>query len=643
MNRWSFKSLAPVGLLVALTLAAYAPALGGGFIWNDEDLTDNIVLKAHGLYRVWFTTASTNYWPVVWTSYWLEHQLWGLNPFGYHLTNVLGHAACAAIIWRLLVYLGVRGALAAALIFAVHPVNVESVAWITQRKNILSLLFYLLALRAYLQADDTGRRLPYALSLCAFLLAMLSKGAVATLPVVLLLCAWWRRGRIVHRDLLSVIPFFVLAAAMSVVEIVFQYGHAIGEDVVRDDGFFARLAAAGSAVWFYLYKAILPIRLCFVYPRWRIDATDWLSYVPAVALVALAVAAWRYRHVVGRAPLAALGYYVITLLPVLGFLDIYFMRFSLVADHYQYVSIIGVIAGGVALGCRLFDRIGWRRHAVARTAAAALVLLLAALTWRQSHIYKDEETLWVDTLAKNPGAWLAHNNLGVIRKSQGRIDEAIAHYREALWLEPRQADANNNLGNVLRLTGDLKGAADHFQAAIEFRPDLPIFPTNLGTVRALQGRMDDARRLYEHALTLDRRYGRAQLGLALVHDTVGQYAAAAQDYRAAAQLMPDSPNALRRWAWFLATCPDAGVRDGRLAVTVARRALEKAGGGSATMLDTLAAALAESGEFDNAVRVAEAAITGATARGSDALSQAIRARLQEYRRGRPHRERLRSP
>jgi hypothetical protein len=350
--RWEAAGgAAAILLCVAL---AYLPTLGAGFLWDDDSmLVNNIVLQDHGLFRAWFSTQQLNWWPVTSTSYWLEHWLWGLNPAGYHATNLLIHAGCAFLIWRILRRLRVPAALPCALLFAVHPVNVESVAWIAQRKTILSLLFFLLALLAYLAFDASGRRRLYAGSVACFALALLSKGAVVALPLVILLCLWWLRGAVRRRDLLRSLPFFALAGVMSAVEIWFQYTRVIGANTVREEGLLSRLAGAGSVVWFYLGKALMPMGLSFVYPRWHIDPAHWLAWLPDLALAAALWLAWRARTGAGRPVLFALAYTVLMLLPVLGFFDIYFMRYSLVADHYQYGSMIGVVALATAAARRL--------------------------------------------------------------------------------------------------------------------------------------------------------------------------------------------------------------------------------------------------------------------------------------------------
>jgi Flp pilus assembly protein TadD len=665
------RGFAAAGSIVVAALVAYVPAMRGGFVWNDQErgsLTRNIVLEENGLYRVWFTTESVNYWPVVWTSYWLEHQLWGLNPTGYHVVNVALHALCALLIWRILLRLNIPAPWLMALVFTVHPVNVESVAWITQRKNILALLFFLVALLWYLRFDDRGRRGWYWAAVMAFLLAMLSKGAVVTLPVVLLLCVWWRRGVIVRQDVVRSLPFFAVAALMSGVEIWFQYARAIGEDVIRDDTFLQRLTGAGWVVWFYIYKALVPIRLCFIYPRWEANLANWFTYLPDLALVALFTLAWRCRQGWGRPVLFALAYFVITLGPVLGFVNIYFMRYALVADHYQYVSIIAIIALTIGAGRAVLQRLS-PGHLWPRTAAAtAVVLLLGYLTWQQSRAYENTEALWRDTLRKNRAAWMAHSNLANLLCARGDLDEAIHHYRQALQLKADNAEVYNNLGNALALKGQPDAAFEHYRKALELKPDYAEAYNNLGLILASRGELDRAISYYRRALECAPGYAQAHvnLGRALsrqlrealrltpdspeLHCELGQVLVEAgqpdqalQHFRQAAQLQPGWALPLKRLGWVLATHLDATAHQQQEAIRVARNAVQLTGHQDAEALDVLAAAYATAGQFDQAVTTAEEALALPSIAASGDLVESIRQRLELYRQGRPYREQVSAP
>lgn len=341
-------------LITFATLIIYIPAIRGGFIWDDDAfVTENPLIHSHdGLYRFWCTTEAPDYFPLTSTTLWLEWRLWGNNAAGYHVVNVLLHILNALLIWLALKRLKIPGAWLAAFIFAVHPVNVESVAWITERKNLLPMFFYLCSILLYLKFEENQTKWVYGLSLGAFLLALLSKPSVVMLPLVLLGCVWWQRRRIALNDLFRAIPFFLLSLIMGLVTLWFQYHNAIGSTIVRDDSFLSRLAGAGWAVWFYIYKTVFPFNLSFVYPRWEITDSSLVSFVPILLLLSLLIILFRYRNSWGSPFLFGLGYFVVTLFPVLGFFNIYFMKYSLVADHWQYTSIIGIIALLVGIGAR---------------------------------------------------------------------------------------------------------------------------------------------------------------------------------------------------------------------------------------------------------------------------------------------------
>ena len=536
-------------VIVVLTCAAYVPAMRGGFVWDDrEHLLVNPVVQDDTPRRIWLTPDSTfEYYPVTWTSYWVEHRLWGMDPTGYHVVNVLLHAAGTLLLWRVLRRLAIPAALLVALLFALHPVNVESVAWVTQRKNILSMFFLVAALLAYLRFDDGRPVAWYLTALASFALAMLSKSGVIGLPLVLLLLAWWRRGTVGRRDVWRVVPFLAVAVVATLIQQPVRDAHVIGESVVRDDPFFARLAGAGWAVWFYLYKAVLPINLSFVYPRWQIDPTNPIVYAPGAALGAVAILCWRMRGGWGRPALFAMVYGLVMVGPALGFVDFYYLRYSFVADHYQYYSIIAVIGLLVPIAMSVL-----RPTRAAGVAAAVLVLGFGFMTYRQSTPYRTEYALWRDTLLKNPDAWLAHHNLGNLHHNQGRQEEAIehlrraivikpdlaeAHYnlanalvavrrhgeaidhlRQAIALDPRFTEAHNTLGYLLLALDRVAEAIDHLQSALDIQKDHVAAHVNMGNALGALGRLDDAVARLEHAISLDPGEAEAyyNLGVLLV-------------------------------------------------------------------------------------------------------------------------------
>jgi tetratricopeptide (TPR) repeat protein len=555
-----------LGLLLAVvTIVAYLPALRGGFIWDDDYhvVHNRLLFDPDGLRRIWFSFEAPQYYPLVFTTFRLERPLWGLNPTGYHCVNLLLYSASALLLWRLLRQLGVRGAWLAAAIFALQPVNVESVAWITERKNTLSLFFFLLSLLLYLRSDQPPTRNPqpatrnpqpasrftfhaffplpawlfYGLSLFAFVLALFSKTAVAPLPVVLWLLAWWRRGRVTGRDVWRTVPFFTVALLLIPLTVLFE--HHAGSELVRNDPFGSRLAGAGWAFWFYLYKAVLPLNLIFIYPRWRIEAADLLSYVPGLLVVAGFGVCWRYRRGWGRAGLFGLGYFLVMLLPALGFVNIYFMRYSLVSDHWQYFAIIGPSALMAAALTAGWERLGRGNAGLGVGLGGALLLALGLLTWKRMGVFADEETLWQDTVARNPACWLAHNNLGATLLSRGQMDEALGQFEEALGAKPDYAEAHNNLGTAFDKKGQIDEAMRQFEEALRLRPDYAQAHYNLGTAFDKKGRIDEAIRQFEEALRLRPEDAEAHNNLGTAFGRTGETDEAIRQFQEAVRLKPD--------------------------------------------------------------------------------------------------------
>ena len=498
---WTWQA----GLLLALTLLTFLPSFDAGFVWNDDDLDEMLaMIDRDGLGTVWFSTRSFNYWPVTWTSYWVEHEIFGDDPHSgrphptsYHAINVLIHAISSLLLWRVLVRLKIPGAWLAGMVFAIHPVNVESVAWITQRKNVLSLVFYLAALRWWLDFERRGSRLQYGLSLASFLLGMLSKGAVIACPLVLLLLAWWQRGRVVRRDLLRAVPFLVIAVVLGISEAWFQHVRAIGGETIRDAGLAERILATGPIYWFYFSRAVLPVDLAFIYPLWKFDVTSVVDWLPLMGLCVVLMLLLRFQHRISRGPVIAVLYYLLCLGPVAGLVDIYFMKYSLVADHYQYIALPGLVALLVGGGTLLVRRRGIGRLG-GQIIGAGLVTVLAGLTWQQANLYDTPQKLWRDTIQKNPGCWLAHHQLGNLLDTSHQANDALVHYRQALALvEAQRGAGTGEAANVHHSLGVLLGqlarqrdqpeliqtSLEHLESACRIVPEEIEFLVSLSGVR----------------------------------------------------------------------------------------------------------------------------------------------------------------
>src|SRR6266446_2949254 len=413
-------------LLAALTILVYRPAWNGGFLWDDDAyVTNNDLLTASdGLRRIWFSLDSpSQYFPLVYTTFRIERGLWGLNPSGYHWVNLLLHVANALLVWRLLVRLRVPGAWLAGAIFALHPVQVESVAWITERKNVLMGLFFLLTVRAWAEFVDEQtkhRWFFYGLALVLYALALFSKTTACTLPAALLLILWLQGRRVDQRRLLQLVPFVVLALGMGLCTVWWERYHQGTRGPLFAISPLERLLIASRAIWFYLGELFWPSNLTFIYPRWHITPSSPFDYVPLLGIAGLCAAIWLTRRYFGRGVEVAMLFFAATLGPVLGFIMLYTFRYTFVADHYQYLASIGPIAL-VCAGAATLARSYSQARPFVFGLLACVVAVLTALTWRQSAMYADIESLWRTTIARNPDCWMAYNNLGAVLYRRARL------------------------------------------------------------------------------------------------------------------------------------------------------------------------------------------------------------------------------
>jgi protein O-mannosyl-transferase len=530
--------LLPALLIVAAGLWVYAPALHAGWVWDDvEEVTQNPVLRdPAGLGQIWTAPDGPDYFPLKATVQWLEWRAWGEAPMGYHAVSIGLHLLGALLFWRLLRQLGLRLAWAGGLLFAVHPLAVESVAWAAELKNTLSLGLLLGAMIAYLAYDAKRGKAAYGLSLGFFLLAMLSKTSVVMFPAVILLHAWWRRGGIGRRDLAASAPFFAISLGLGFTTLWFQHHRAILAGHEFAGGPLTRVVASGLALAFYFWKSLWPFGLQPVYPHWDIDPGALPGCIPWLAAAGLGAFLWSRRGGWGRAALFGLGFFVLNLLPVLGFVGMSYLRLSRVADHFAYLPLLGLIGLAVAALDRLPRPAQW-------TALAAVSLGLAWPARAYVRVFHDEETLWTYTLERNPRAWIAQGNLGYAFFKEGRLPEAIARYREALRLEPDFAEARYNLGTALLQTNQVAPAIAEYEAALRLRPASAGMENNLATALAESGRLPEAVTHFEAAVRLDPDYGDARHNLGNAYLLSRRMADAITQYEAALRLRPDDASA----------------------------------------------------------------------------------------------------
>jgi tetratricopeptide (TPR) repeat protein len=560
---------------VVATVAAYLPALNAGFVWDDDShVTDNRTLRSvEGLRQIWLEPGATpQYYPLTHTTFWVEYRLWGTRPFGYHLDNILLHALNALLVVALLRRLGVRGGWLAGLLFALHPVHVESVAWISERKNVLSGAFYLAAALVFFRfappekgPQERGPLRGYLLFLALFTAALLSKSVTATLPAALLLVRYWKRTRLERRDLTWLLPPFALAVAAGSITVWMEIHRVGAAGESWNLGVLERILVAGRALWFYLGTLAWPVGLSFVYPRWEIDPTDACQLLYVAAALAVAAALLLARNRIGRGPLVAALFFGGTLVPALGFFNVYPFRFSFVADHFQYLASLGPLTLVAAVGARISSH----RQRAGATVAIALMTVLGLLSWQRAHAFADAETLWRDTLARNPGAWMAHLNLGNLLDRSGRVDQAYRHYALALQGKPDLAGGWSNLGVTAQRLGRPDEALDHFATALRLDPDHVDATMNRANVLFAMGRIGEAAAGYRRVVALRPDHAAARNNLGVLLLAQGDAVGAAAHLEAAVTARPGFP---RAWA----SLGEAYERLGRPSDAAAayRRALE---------------------------------------------------------------------
>lgn len=544
-------------VIFVVLLISYSPSLRGDFLWDDDDYVEqNETLRTiEGLGDIWFELGAVpQYYPLVHTTFWVEYHIWELWSTGYRLVNLFLHALSATLLYVLLRRLKIHGALFAALIFALHPIMVESVAWITERKNVLSLVFYLSALLVSVPLLRLGEfreeskfsRVRYAIVILLFICALLSKTVTASLPAAMLLLVYLERGKLDRRSILMTLPMFVLGIGFGLLTIYVERHFVGAKGASFDYGILTRFIIAGKAVWFYFTKLFAPIDLAFIYPRWNPESFSMFQLI--YPLLALAVPAWLYlgRKKLGRGPLVAVLFFGGTLFPALGFIDVYPFQFSFVADHFQYHASLGLIVLFSAYLGYAYEQVVGNKTKMQVTVVVMCLcfLILSSITYRQNKIYTDRETLWRDTLAKNPESWMPLNNLGLEMEKQGKLPEAIRYYEKAVELKPDDGIGLYNLGVVKLQVSDTQAALELFRRSQTLEPDNVMAYLNegvalqrLGEHRKVITVMDTAIKKFPENAELYHQLGRAQL------DT-GQSTKGVESLKKALELDPNHAQSL---------------------------------------------------------------------------------------------------
>jgi len=527
-------------LIMAAGLWVFWPALNGDWLWDDYILvTNNSDLRNwSGLRNIWLAHPITDYWPLSWTVLWVEWHLWGNHPLGYHLLSLALHLGSGFLVWRILNRLGLRGGWIGGLLFVIYPLMVESVAWISEIKNTLSLPLFLLSFDAWLDGEQKQKNTGYVRSVLYYLAAMLAKTSTVMLPLVLLLYGWWRRGTISRLEMKKIIPHGIIALVLGLVTVYFQ-SHGSTVDTIKMGSWGERVLGAGMAICFYLGKFLWPVKLLPIYPGWVFNPPSLAQILPIPLLTILMFGLWTQRKSWGRHALFGFGFFALNLLPILGLVKMKYLSIAPVADHFLYLPIIGLI-GLVVAGAREVEKQLTRDLQFAGETILTIVLML--LAW-ESHRYAekfiDPETLWTYELRHNPQTYAAHNNLGNALEQTGRVAEAIKEYQQTLLLKPDYAVAYYNLGNTLLQIGRTAEAVEQYTQALQINPDYTEAHNNLGFALQQTGHLSEAIKHYEQSLQLnpDNAAAHNNLGLALLQTKPPSEAI--EQFEQALQINPD--------------------------------------------------------------------------------------------------------
>jgi tetratricopeptide (TPR) repeat protein len=552
------------GIIIFITtILAYLPAWNGLPIIDDDDHINRSDLSSlAGLVRIWTSAhATVQYYPLLHSVFWIEHHLWGGVPLGYHLVNILLHALSALLLFKIVRTLKIPGAPLTAAIFALHPIQVEAVAWMSELKSALSTLFFFGSILTYLRFDRERRKGPWAVALLLFIAGLMSKSLIAPLPLVLPIIFWWQRGSLsLKRDLAPLIPFLLVGMAYGCLTAWVESTYAGAQGNEFDFSFIERCLIAGRAFWFYLGKIVWPGTLVFIYPRWEIDSTAIRQYLFPLAAIALSAILLTVRKW-GRAPLAALLYFAVMLFPAVGLVNIYAFKYTFVADRWVHLAAVGPMvlfaAGMQSIAFPAFSRIlPW-----------ALAAILGFLTYKQCGIYAGPAELYPAIVSRNPGCWVAYSNLGStvlantgdaqealryfqtalqlhrdyetchnignVLFQEGKTDQAIPYYREAVMLRPSFAEGHNILGTALLQAGAHEEAIQQFLKALDLNPDYSSAHNNLGNALIRVGRTGEAIAHFQEAVRLNPNYSYAHYNLGVALEQAGKTDEAAEEFRKA--------------------------------------------------------------------------------------------------------------
>jgi len=655
------------GLLFGLVLLVYWPVFHAGYVWDDKVVYENpLITSSDGLRDMWLHPTEMrpyeiHYWPMTHSTFWIEHQLWGNDPVGYHIVNVVLHALNSIVLWIVLIQIGIRGAWLAAYIFALHPVHAESVCWIVERKDLLSGLFYLLAMSTFIKYYRTRKTSHMIATMVLYPLALLSKSIVITFPVALIIYIWWQEKQPDWKKHGYIIVVAVFSLGYAIFDVILSRG---GEVLTFHFTAIEKILIAGRAMGFYLFKLIWPFPLMAVYPLWIIDSSDLWQYLFPITFVIGIALLWIYRNRLGKAPFAAMIYFAVTLGPVLGFIEFGYMRYSFVADRFQYLASIGPIMLAAAGIHYLFVRQSQRIMLIKYGVIVVLMIVYSYLTLFQAGTYQGKMTLFQHNVNVNPDAYIAHYNLAAQAVQGSDYETALTHYREVERIKPEHGDSMMQLGNTLMALKRWKEAEAAYSRDLKNRPDRVNSWINRGNCLLRQGMSEDAIESYRSALAFDRENPLANNNLGFCLFQKGDYAGAIEHYtislktnpnslethinmgraytqqneptnaskhcRAALAIDPGNIEAMNNLSWFLSSAPHENERNPAEAVRLAEKACSLTGHQDPGCLDTLAAAYASKGDFVRARAAASEALELAKNSTDQELVNEISQKLKQY-------------
>ena len=651
--------------IVLVSFLAFFPVLKSGFLWDDDAITENALLRTPaGLVKIWTTPSllskEAHYWPLLYSVFWIEYHIWAHNPKGYHLASLFFHIVNVLLLLIIISSLNKEIALFAALLFAVHPVHVESIAWIIDLKDVLSTTLYLGSFLLFMKFYKENIKTQYIFSLALFILSLLCKSIAVSMPIALVLWLWWKNGKIQRKDILSLAPFFIAAFLIAFGDVRFAQGR---EQINFGFSLIERCLIASRSIFFYIEKFFLPINLMTFYPRWVVDAKDIAQYVYPFILILILCGLFLYRRS-SRAPLALFLFTLVSLSPTLGFLDFFFMSYSFVADRFQYLASGGLVILFAASLHFVFKRLGKEKRFSHTGIKILIILILSILTFKESTYYRNNETLFQRNIEKNPAAWPAYNVLGVEMEKKGNMKEAESWFRKSMELNPRFVNALNNLGTLLARDNKTGDAIELFKKALEIKPNSSQTHMNLGLALSLEKNYDKSLFHLKESIRLDSQYtsGHYNLGLVLMETgdmeegilhlqktlalnpsqpetwlrlgdacyKLGKTADAIRAYESALRLIPDLPLALSSLAIIYSSSKDPGIKDPDKAIMFAERACRLNNYKSPRFLMTLGAVYAEKGRLEDGLKTLKTALDRAESQKNEALSLEIREKIKTY-------------